>query len=59
MGRGKKGQGGFSPLVLFSGTEGVEKPERKDDRKWTEDSRPLGEEWRRRFSTSAGAGNNL
>ena len=42
VGRERKGQAAFSPLVLLRGSEGVEKPERKDDRKRAGEGRPLG-----------------
>ena len=59
MGRGKKGQVVFHRLCFSAVPRGLKNRTWKDDRKWTEDSRPLGRNGGGGFSTSAGAGNNL
>jgi len=53
VGRERKGQAAFPPLVLLRGFEGVENRSRKDDRKRSGEGRPLGRNVGGGFSTSA------
>ena len=55
VGREKKGQAAFLPLVLLRGSEGVAKLKRKDYRMRTGEACPLGRIGVEGFSTSAGA----